>query len=232
MDGSISRVRIGDGTFRYRARYRDPSGRQHEQRFARKVDAQRWLDEATSALVTQTWTPPARGRVTVAEWAERWLAAQTGIKPSTHYRYGTLLHAHVLPAWGTHRLADVTHADVATWVAQMRQRGSASGTVRQAHRVLSLLLDLAVRDGRIPRNPAERVPLPRIVRGEPRFLTRGEVELLADAAGEDGDVIRLLANTGLCFGELAALGVRRVDFLRKRLTVAESATEVAGELVI
>jgi hypothetical protein len=54
MDGSISRVRIGDGTFRYRARYRDPSGRQHERRFPRKIDAQRWLDEATSALVTRT----------------------------------------------------------------------------------------------------------------------------------------------------------------------------------
>jgi integrase len=120
---------------------------------------------------------------------------------------------------------------VATWVAQLRQRGSAPGTVRQAHRVFSLLLDLAVRDGRIPRNPAERVPLPRIVRSEPRFLTREEVELLAEAAGEEGDIIRLLANTGLRFGELAALRVRRVDFLRKRLRIAESATEVAGQLV-
>jgi integrase len=70
-----------------------------------------------------------------------------------------------------------------------------------------------------------------MVRGEPRFLTRDEVELPADAAGEDGDVIRLLANAGLRFGELAALRVRRVDFLRKRLMVVESATEVAGELV-
>jgi hypothetical protein len=40
----------------------------------------------------------------------------------------------------------------------------------------------------IPRNPAER----RVVRGEPRFLTREEVEGLADAAGDEGDVIRLL----------------------------------------
>jgi len=53
-------------------------------------------------------------------------------------------------------------------------------------------------------------------------------ERLADAAGEYGDVVRLLAYTGLRFGEMAALRVRRVDFLRKRLTVAESATEVGG----
>ena len=128
MDGSISRVRLKDGSFRYRARYRDPGARQHEKRFARKVDAQRWLDEAASALVTQTWTAPARGRVTVAAWAARWLDSQTGIKPSTLYRYGTLLRAHVLPAWGDYRLADLTHADVATWVAQLRQRGSASAS--------------------------------------------------------------------------------------------------------
>ena len=102
--------------------------------------------------------------------------------------------------------------------------------MRQAHRVFALLLGLAVRDGRIPRNPADRVPLPRVTRDEPRFLSRKEVERLADAAGDDGDVIRLLAYTGLRFGELAALRVRRVDFRRRRLTIAESVTEVAGKL--
>lgn len=110
-------------------------------------------------------------------------------------------------------------------------QGSAPSTVRQTHRVFSLLLGLAVRDGRIPRNPADRVPLPRVTRGEPRFLTRDEVARLADAAGDEGDSIRLLAYIGLRFGEMAALRVRRTDFLRKRLTVAESATEVAGRIV-
>jgi hypothetical protein len=111
---------------RYRARYRDAGGRQHERRFVREVDAQRWLDEATSALVTQTWTAPERGRVTVADWAGRWLASQTGVKPSTLYRYGNLLRTHVLPTWGKHRLADVTHADVAAWVAKLLAQGSAA----------------------------------------------------------------------------------------------------------
>jgi integrase len=227
MDGSIGRVRISDGTFRYRARYRDPSGRQHERRFPRKVDAQRWLDEATSALLTRTWTAPERGRVTVAEWAERWLAAQTGIKPSTHYRYSTLLRAHVLPAWGNHRLADVTHADVATWVAQLRQGGSGPAG---PPRPLTAARPRRPRRGDPPQSRGPGAASPDGSR-RARFLTRDHVELLADAAGEDGDVIRLLANTGLRFGGLAALRVRRVDFLRKRLMVAESATEVAGELV-
>jgi hypothetical protein len=100
MAGSITLIQLSDGSRRYRARYRDRSGRQHEERYVRKVDAQRWLDEATAALVTQTWTAPERGRVTVVSWAEQWLAAQTGIKPNTPYRYESLLRTHVLPTWG------------------------------------------------------------------------------------------------------------------------------------
>ncbi|TFV93015.1 site-specific integrase [Blastococcus sp. CT_GayMR20] len=227
MAGSISTIVISDGTKRYRARYRDAGGRQHEKRCKRKVDAQHWLDEQTAALVTQTWTAPERGRITVEAWAEQWLAAQTGLKPSTLYRYRSLLRSQILPRWSQHRLADVTHGDVAAWVAEMAEK-LAPASVRQAHRVLALILTLAVRDGRIPRNPATGVPLPRARRAEPRFLTREQVERLAEAAGEHGDVVRLLAYTGLRFGEMAALRVRRVDFLRKRLVVAESATEVGG----
>lgn len=231
MAGTITASTISDGSTRYRARYRDAGGRQHEKRFRRKVDATRWLDEQTSALVTRTWTAPERGRVTVGTWAEQWLDAQTSIKPSTRYRYTSLLHRHILPVWGRHKLADVTHGDVAKWVAGLSRSGLAPSTVRQTHRVLSLVLTLAVRDGRIARNPAEGVPLPRAVRKDPRFLTRAEVEALANGAGGYGDVIRLLAFTGLRFGELAGLRVRRVDLAKRRLTIAESVTEVGGEAV-
>ena len=60
----------------WRARYRDPSGQQRERRFGRKVDAQRWLDEQTASHVTGTYVDPTLGRVTVGDWAARWLAEQ------------------------------------------------------------------------------------------------------------------------------------------------------------
>jgi hypothetical protein len=47
MPGTITPTNAPDGTKRYRARYRDQRGRQHEGRFRRRVDAQRWLDEQT-----------------------------------------------------------------------------------------------------------------------------------------------------------------------------------------
>lgn len=44
-------------------------------------------------------------------------------------------------------------------------------------------------------------------------------------------LILVLGFCGLRWGEVAALRVKRVDLLRKRLTVAESVTEVSGRLV-
>ncbi|MGI8691461.1 MAG: hypothetical protein ACR2JK_00950 [Geodermatophilaceae bacterium] len=48
-----------------------------------------------------------------------------------------------------------------------------------------------------------------MTRGEPRFLSRDEVEWLAGAGGADGDIVQLLAYTGLRFGGglLAAAGI-------------------------
>ena len=64
------------------------------------------------------------------------------------------------------------------------------------------------------------------MRSEPRFLTADEVAKLAAAAGPSGLTVLVLSFTGLRFGELAALKVKRVDLERRRLSVVGSATEV------
>lgn len=101
--------------------------------------------------------------------------------------------------------------------------------MRQIYRVLSLMLDQAVLDGHLGRNPAQRVKLPRVRRDEPVFLSAEQVGRLVDAAGSDGLSIRVLALTGLRFGELAGLRVKRVDVTRRRLVIAEGLSEVGDE---
>lgn len=212
------------------ARWRDPAGTQRKRSFPRKGDAERFLTGIEHAQLNGTYVDPALSRVTVGEWSTRWLT-QIQVKPSTAATYESLLRVHILPTWGGVPLRSVTHSEVGGWVAGLVAKGLAPATVRQAHRVLSLILSLAVRDGRLPRNPASGVRLPRVVRKERRFLTHQQVAALADAAGERGFVIRLLAYTGLRFGELAALRAGRVDLTRRRITVAESVTEVSGQAV-
>ena len=217
---------------RWRARYRDSAGREHSRHFKRKVDAQRWLDEVTTAVTTGMYVDPGRSRITVGEWSRRWLETKVDLKPSTRARYEGLLRVNVLPRWGEIRLADVTHEGVAAWIADLTASGLSAATVRQAHRVLSLTFSLAVRDGRLARNPADHVPLPRAAKHEKVFLTVDQVEQLADAAGEYRLVILFLAYTGLRFGELSALRVRRLDLMRRRAEIVEAVAEVGGRAVL
>jgi integrase len=102
---------------------------------------------------------------------------------------------------------------------------------------MSMLLAYAVKDDRLAKNPAQKISLPRVRQAERRFLTHIQVDQLAEAcaaAQRYADyrlVVLFLAYTGLRWGEMAALRVRRVDFLRRRVLVAESVTPVGGEMV-
>src|SRR5437879_669853 len=153
------------------------------------------------------------------------------MKASTLATYTALLRKHVLPMWDKVRLADVTHEAVSSWVAGLSSSGLAPSTVRQSHRVLSLMLALAVRDGRLPRNPAVGVALPRNRKREQVFLTHGQVDALAAAAGRDRLAVLFLAYTGVRFGEMAGLRVRNLDLLRRRAHIMEAVSEVGGRLI-
>ena len=214
----------------WRARYRDTAGKEHSKHFSRKIDAQRWLDSVTAAVETGTYVDPVRARMTIGEWADRWLATKGNIKETTRFGYEALLRTHILPAWGDVQLAAITHERVAAWVAALRTELSASWT-RQAHGVLSQMLSLAVRDGRLARNPANGVPLPRPAKPDKRYLSHEDVEALANASGEYRVVILFLAYTCLRYGEMAGLRVGKLDLLRRRATISEAVAEVNGRAV-
>lgn len=142
------------------------------------------------------------------------------------------------------RLANVSHADVQQWVTDLSKKRSPA-TVRKLHRVLSLILDTAVKDGRMARNVSTGVNLPRPAKQEQHFLTHTQVGALAEAICQPVDVSKhrrlderenqtyrliviFLAYTGVRFGEMAALRVRRLDLDRRRATIAESVTVVQG----
>ena len=63
------------------------------------------------------------------------------------------------------------------------------------------------------------------------YLTAKEVAELSDACGTQGDVVAILAYTGLRFGELTGLNVEGVDVAARRIRVRRSITQVGGRLV-
>ena len=119
--------------------------------------------------------------MTTGDWAHQWLAGQAHLKPTTHERYAGILRTHIHQRWGRVKLANVSHADVQAWVTALAKEYSPA-SVQKIHRVLSLILDMAVNDGRLARNVATGVNLPRVAKHEHLYLTHDQVDDLAGAA--------------------------------------------------
>lgn len=223
-------------------RYRGPDGKERSKSFTRKGDAARWAQAQEDKVRALDWADPARARITVGALAGDWLAGHE-VKPKTRASYESLLSTCVLPKWGRVRLDHVTTGAVRQWVATMtgaRGHVLSPSRRRQAYHLLTAMLDAAVQDGRLPRNPARPVQgigrrsgfLPKLpVTRRARYLRHEEVLRLADAAGEYRTLILVLAYCGLRWGEVAALRARNVDMLRGRLTVEASLAEVNGHLI-
>jgi integrase len=73
--------------------------------------------------------------------------------------------------------------------------------------------------------------LPRVQANPRGYLSAEQVDELAALCGEDAVVIYFLSYTGLRWGEMAALKVKRIDMRRRRIDVVEAVTEPTGAIV-
>jgi integrase len=223
--------RVRGGKVSYRARYRDPAGRERSKSFGRKVDAERWLTETEHAKTQGSWTDPALGRVRFADWLAAWWATTTNLRPATRARDETLLRLYAVPRFGDMPLAAISQLEVRAWVADLSARGFAPATVTKAYQLLGKVLAAAVDAGYLAQTPCRKVPLPRVEREEMRFLTPAEIVTLAEAIRPTYRALVFVgAYGGLRIGELAGLRRGRVDLLRGTVSVAEVITEVSGRL--
>lgn len=203
---------------RWRARYRDDTGKEHARHFARKVDAQRWIDETTAAVVTGTYVDPNAGRQTFREYAEHWRSIQVH-RPSTVAYTETMLRRHAYPALGDTPLSKLQPSQIQAWVKAMSTSLQPS-TVGVVHGIVSGILRAAARDRRIVGNPCEGTKLPKAQRVQVTPLAMSEVVALTEAMpSRYKALVSLAAGTGMRQGECLGLTVDRVDFLRRELRV-------------
>ena len=222
------RGRGGKDLVVYRVRYRDPTRVERSRTFERKVDAERFANSVESDISRGDYIDPRGGQAFVEDRAEKWLQTLS-VKPKTRATYESLLRSRVLPAFGRRRLVNVMPSDVQAWVAAMQQEGLSSSRIRQAAIVLQQVMDAAVRDRLIARNPCEGVKLPRIKKDEAAYF---EPEVVDQIVGEIDEpyqlLFRILSVLGLRWGEAAALRRRHIDLLRKRIRVEDSLAEISG----
>lgn len=223
---SIKRRGLATGAIRWDVRYRPPGDhREVMKSFTTEREAKSFRAKVENDIDRGVYIDPRRQEVTVADWCDEWLAGKTNLAPKTRDRYEGILSAQIRPKWDSTKLRALRHSQVQAWLASLPL---APASVRKVHRVLSQALAYAVKDGRLGVNPAAGVSLPRVLESEKLFLTHEQVDELAGRCPDHRLVVLFLAYTGLRWGEMAALRVKRLDFLRRRATIAESVTPIKG----
>lgn len=197
---------------RYQARYRGPDGidRPASRTFATRTEADRWLSLVEAEIVSGTWRSPDAGRISVDEYVTAWIRQRPNLAPRTVELYQALYRRHIGPMLGHRLLSDLTPAHVRTWYAGMVESGTGQTSAAKAYRLLRAVLNTAVDDELIRRNPcritgagAERAP-------ERPVATVAQVLELASVVPPRFRVLVLMAAfTSLRYGELA--GLRRRD---------------------
>ncbi|WP_194825681.1 site-specific integrase [Nocardia sp. XZ_19_231] len=226
----------------WEVRYRTPDRRPTRKRgFTTRRDAEKFGNSVEVSKDTGVYVDPSAGKITVGDLGPHWLSNQRGhMKPSGYRSYDSAWRIHVEPHWGKTPVSAIKPTAVKAWVTGLStapktgrrtDTGLSASTIETCLRVLAGVLADAVSDRRIVSNPARGVKLPKRRPKARRYLTHAQVAVLADQAKHSAIVV-LLAYCGLRWGELAALRVRDIDFLRRRMTLIENAPMVGTEVVV
>ncbi|MEV4249147.1 site-specific integrase [Streptosporangium canum] len=219
---------------RFQARYTGPDDveRTASETFATKRDAEVWLTRKEAEIHEQEWTDPDAGKIHFRDYAASWMTERK-LRPKTAQLYEGLLRLHITPTLGDKLLMEITSRHVRQWHTKLLDGGPGVSTVAKAYRLLRGILNTAVEDDLIKKNPC-RIKNAGVERPEERpVLTVPEVFALADAVPPRFRALVLLATFGsLRWGELVGLRRFNLDLNARTVKIEASVSEMkTGKLV-
>lgn len=232
---TIKRYQTAAGE-RWEVRYRQPNGSTSRKRgFTTKRAAEDWDANNKVAINSGSYVAPSKGRTRVGDLAPGWIERKKATTEPSHSRMlESAWRVHVSPVWTGVPVNKVTSTGVRNWSAKMTGDGCSATTVLRALGVLAGILDDAIADNRITKNPARGLdPKKREKPVKPKrkhvYLDHDAVGRLAAESGDHRTLVLVLAYTGIRWGEAVALRVRHVDEVRRRLLVIDNAVQLGTD---
>jgi integrase len=226
------------GVIRYQVRYlvRDPASAsgwvETSATFATLREAKAFKAERDNeAALGARRFDPRLGRVPLVRiWEQYSASKKPAVSPKTWSGYSQHWQLRIAPKFSHIPVDEISRAHVQQFVDGLTVGPWAKVSTL---RLLRSILEVARSDGRIHCNPADGVSAGRIPERERhRYLTAPEVAALAAACKDQGDVVTILAYTGLRWSELVGLCVGDIDLPARRLHVRRAAPEVEGRIII
>lgn len=217
--GAIRRLPSG----RYQARYPGPDGimRPAPETFETIGDADDWLAEKQTEVRNGDWRDPEAGAVNLKVYADKWVEdRELGALTGDLYRW--LLDSRILPTFEGDDLDEITPSRVRAWRTERLQTTGAKTAIAKAYRLLKSIMETAVDDELIKRNPCRIKGAGKEEAAERRIATVAQVDALADNIGPRWRLMVYLGAYGPLLPEELA-GLRRRDVDVPALKVAVSA---------
>ena len=212
---------------KYRARYRDPDGRQLTAHFERKADAENWLTSKEASILDGTYVDPAGGRIIFKDYASAWADRQTHA-PTTREQVASHLKNHVLPTFGHRSLNSIQRSQVQAWVRGLQEK-LAPATVEIVYGRLAGIFKSAIDDSLLVRTPCRSIKMPRANKKLVVPMSTDQVMAVVDAVHPHYRALVVVAATaGLRQGEIFGLQVSSLDLLRRYLHVDKQVVLVTG----
>jgi integrase len=191
--------------------------------FTKISDAKTYAKAREGEKVKGEAVDPRRAKRKFGDFAEEWLSQRADLAERTVELYRWLLDKHILPTFGDANIGSVLPSTVSTWHGKLAKDHQT--TAAKAYRLLRTILNAAVGDEIITRNPCvkkgagvERAP-------ERPTATLAEVEAVVSAMPERMRLAVLLALwTQLRIGEVLGLRRRDVNLLHQQVIVANTRT--------
>lgn len=206
----------------WQATIRLPDGRRRTRTDPLKGAVKAWALDMEAGIRRGEWADPQDGKITLAQWWDRWSATRT-IEKATTKRDASHWRTHVEPRWGSVNLAAITSWDVEAWIADMRRRKVGATTAEQSVRLLRHMLSDAARHRLIKLDPTAGLKIPKPPKHVDRFLSHTEYAALEAQMPTDRDkaMVKLMAFAGLRWEEVGGLHSHRVDLERCEVLVRE-----------
>ncbi|MBC9006974.1 tyrosine-type recombinase/integrase [Micromonospora aurantiaca (nom. illeg.)] len=221
---------------KFRVRLRMPDGTvTTDSLHERRADAVLRAKEVDVELARDTFIDPRGGRIALADWVPIWESTHQA-SPATWAAYRSHLRLHILPTLGQLPLVDIRRQHVKTLAVALGERLSPR-SVADVIMVLSMVLQEAVEDRRLPFNPCRGVRIPKGIRAERPHATAAQVAAIIarQARPSDGLMILTAAYTGMRWGEVSGLARGNLDLTAGTIYVhpeVGALHEVEGKLFL
>ena len=214
----------------------DANGRRRVKRLVRKTKqlANKALIELQFEHSNKTLT--LRSNETVEQFSERWLTEVIplrGLKPATLSNYKQMIHYYILPFLRSKRLSDLKSQHVLNLVNSLKEQGYSTNTIRRARSILHNMLEHAVEEDSLSKNPVVRTSLIKksdneISRVQKSYSTEEVNRALEILRGTQYEgPFRLMVSLGMRIGEVIALRWEEVDFEGNQLWVVRTEAHIA-----